>query len=61
MQLKCVISGRGQGILRFNHFMQLLTITCKQTAAIVVANNDFQQLQWLMQECDQDLYNNNTP
>ena len=26
--------------------------------AIVVANNKCQELQWLMQECGQDLYNN---
>ena len=34
-----VISGRGQGLLTINHFMQLFIITCKQTADIVVANN----------------------
>ena len=26
-----LISGRGQGLLRFYHFMQQFTITCKQT------------------------------
>ena len=31
-------------LLRFSHFMQLFTITCKQMAAIVVANNNLQQL-----------------
>ena len=61
MWLKGLISRRGQAHLRFNHFMQLFTITYKQTAGIVVANNNLLELQWLMQECSQDLYNNSTP
>ena len=44
MRLKGMISGRGQGLLRSNHFMQLFTITCKQTAGIVVAINNLQNL-----------------
>ena len=35
IQLKDMISGRGQGLLRLNHLMQLFTITCKQTAGVV--------------------------
>ena len=32
MRLKDMISGRGQGLLRFNHlWMQPFTIMCKQT------------------------------
>ena len=48
MQLKGLISGRGQG-------------TCKQTAGIVAANNSLQELQRPIQGCGQGLYNNNTP
>ena len=33
---KGMISGRGQGILRFNH---IFAITCKQTAGIVIVIN----------------------
>ena len=36
MRLKSLMSGRGQGLLRINHFMQLFTLTCKQTADNVV-------------------------
>ena len=36
--LKDLISSRGQGFLRINHFMQPFTMTCKQ-AGIVVAND----------------------
>ena len=50
-----------KAFIRINHFVQLFTITCKKTAGIVVANDNFQELQWLMQECDQHVYNNNTP
>ena len=42
MRLKGMISGRGQGLLRINHFMQLFTITYNQTADIVVANNNIE-------------------
>ena len=42
--IKGLLSGRGQGLLRFNHFIQLFTIACKQTADIVVANNNLQEL-----------------
>ena len=49
MRLKDLISGRDQGLLGF---MQLFTITCKQKAGIVAANDN---LQGLMQECGQDL------
>ena len=45
MRLKGLISGRGQGLMRFNHFMQLFIITCKQTAGIIVANNNLLELQ----------------
>ena len=37
--LKCVISGRGQGILRFYHSMQLFIIMWTQTAAIYAVIN----------------------
>ena len=37
MRLKGVISGRGQGLLRFNFlWMQPFTITCKQTETMHV-------------------------
>ena len=37
MQLKDVISGRGQGLLRFNHLcMQPFAIMCKQTETMHV-------------------------
>ena len=39
MRLKDLISGRGQGLLRVNNFMQLIIIPYKQSAGIVVANN----------------------
>ena len=32
MQLKGLISGRGQRFLKFDHFMQPFTVTCKQTS-----------------------------
>ena len=56
MRLKGMISGRSKGLLNvaiYNHM---------QTAGIVtvVANNNFQELHCLTQECDQDLYNYNT-
>ena len=44
MFVKGLTSGRDQSLLRINHFMQLFTITYKQTAGIVVANNNLQEL-----------------
>ena len=38
-KIKCIISDRGQDLLKFNHFMQLFIIIYKQTASIVVAND----------------------
>ena len=38
-KIKCAILSRGQGLLKFNHFMQLSMIIYKQTASIVVAND----------------------
>ena len=44
---KSLILGSGQGLqVRFNHFMYLFTMTCKQTAGIAMVKNNFQQLQY---------------
>ena len=62
MRLKGVISGRGQGLLRFNHlnlWMQPFTIMCKQTGTMHVDKQlKPEQLESIaMYDCGQHLSN----